>query len=122
MIVRIGEDMDINKFRMAHMAVAEFFDAWRIIPRILVAGYGYLIYWVVIEWYTKLTPYILDGCVSANVVDCIIQAPTNAHTALVVTVIGIAAPMLAFYTNTSKKWNGFTFWGKKPEVKEEPLD
>ena len=102
--------MDIDKARMVHLAWAEFFDAWRVIPRTIVAGYAYLIYWVVAEWYVNLAPYMLDGCVSQTVTDCLIQAPTNAHTALVVTVVGMAAPIMAFYVNTSKKWNGFTFW------------
>lgn len=104
--------MDVDKWRKGHLAVAEFVDAWRIIPRIIMGGYGYLIYWVVVEWYTKLKPYVLEGCVSDKVLDCIMQEPTNAHTALVVTVVGLAAPLTAFYVNTSKKWNGFTHWNK----------
>lgn len=124
-------DMDIDRLRKYHLALAEMVDAWRVIPRTIVAGYAYLIYWVVTEWYTKLAPYMLEGCVSQAVEDCLIQAPTNAHTALVVTVVGMAAPIMAFYVNTSKKWNGFTYWNKpnveKPdtqllEEKEKPLD
>jgi len=120
--------MDIDKWRMGHMALAEFFDAWRVIPRIIVGGYGYLLYWVIVEWYAKLTPYMLDGCVSEKMIECMVHAPTMEHTALVVTVVGISAPIMSFYVNTSKKWNGFTFWNKKappkPEIltEEKPLD
>ncbi len=120
--------MKIDDWRMGHMALAEFFDAWRVIPRIIVAGYGYMLYWVIVEWYTKLAPYMVDGCVSDKVVDCMVQSPTVEHTALVVTVVGISAPIMSFYVNTSKKWNGFTFWNKtntiKPQVltEEKPLD
>ena len=113
--------MDIDSARKAHLALAELVDAWRVIPRTIVAGYAYLIYWVVTEWYTKLVPYMLEGCVSDKVTDCLIQAPTNAHTALVVTVVGMAAPIMAFYVNTSKKWNGFTHWNKPAEPKTEIL-
>ena len=126
--------MDIDKWRMRHMALAEFFDAWRVIPRAIVAGYGYMLYWVIVEWYTNLAPYMVDGCVSEKAIECMVQAPTMEHTALVVTVVGISAPIMSFYVNTSKKWNGFTFWtGNKPkpeiqqtqiltEEKEKPLD
>ena len=120
--------MKIDNWRMTHMALAEFFDAWRVIPRAIVGGYAYLIYWIIIEWYVKLTPHMVDGCVSEKMVECMVQAPTMEHTALVVTIVGVAAPMMSFYVNTGKKWNGFTFWNKpnppKPEIltEDKPLD
>jgi len=118
--------MKIDDWRMTHMAFAEFFDAWRVIPRIIVAGYGYMLYWVIVEWYSKLAPYMLDGCVSEKMIECMVQSPTMEHTALVVTVVGISAPIMSFYVNTSKKWNGFTFWNRpnptKLPTEEKPLD
>ena len=109
----------MDKFRMAHLAIAEMLDAWRIIPRAIIAGYGYLLYYMVDEWFSNLQPYMIDGCVSENVVDCIAQAPTSQHVALVMAIVGIAAPIVAFYVNTSKKWNGFTPWTKKSQEPEE---
>jgi len=116
--------MNIDDFRKIHLALAELVDAWRLIPRAMVAGYGYMIYWVVTEWYTKLVPYMLDGCVSPTIADCLIEAPTTAHTALVVTVVGMAAPIMAFYVNTGKNWNNsFIAWfkPKAKEQQEEPI-
>jgi len=109
----------IDKLRKAHLALAELFDAWRLIPRAIVGGYGYLLYYMVIEWYTKLAPYMLEGCVSETVTDCIVQAPTSQHSALVIAIVGIAAPIFGFYANTGKKWNGFTPWSKKKLEAEE---
>jgi len=106
--------MDIDKFRRIHLAMAESLDAWRIIPRALAAGYCYLLYKVVV-WYMDLAPYILEKCSSPTVTDCIVQAPTNQHVAVVTAVVGIAAAVFGLYVGTGKNWNGFTSWKKKPE-------
>lgn len=108
--------MDIDKFRQIHLSIAEALDAWRIIPRALVSLYCYMLYKVV-EWYMALHPYIMDKCVSQNMADCIVQAPTTQHAALVTAVVGISAAVFGLYSSTGKKWNGFTFWKKKPEEK-----
>jgi len=111
----------IDKIRKGHMLIAEFLDTWRLIPRAIMAGYAYMVYYVVVVWYTNLAPYMIEGCVSSTVADCIAQAPTSQHSALVVAVIGIAAPMVGFYVNTGKKWDtGFLPWNKK--VEEKPKD
>ena len=110
--------MNIDKIRMVSMALAEFLDTWRVIPRMLLGGYGYLLYWIIVEWYVKLEPHMVPGCVSEKMVECMVQAPTMEHTALVVTIVGIAAPITSFYVTTGKKWNGFTFWNKKKPTTE----
>jgi len=103
---------DIDLWRKGQLAVAEFVDAWRIVPRLLVAGYGYVVY-TVIMWYKELKPYMLEGCQSDVVKDCIVQAPTTQHAALVTAVVGMAAVVFGLYANSGKKWNGFTYWNKK---------
>jgi len=110
--------MDIDKFRQIHLSLAEGLDAWRIVPRALVALYCYMLY-KIINWYMDLAPYIIEKCVSSNVLDCIAQSPTTQHAALVTAVVGISAAVFGLYSSTGKKWNGFTFWKKK---KEEPKD
>ena len=99
----------IDSWRKAHLSVAELIDAWRLIPRMMVAGYGWVVY-TVIEWYMKLKPTIISGCPLELAEKCIYDAPSNQHAALVTAVIGFAAVIFAFYTNSGKKWNGFTNW------------
>ena len=108
---------DIDAWRKGHMAVAEWVDAWRLIPRVLVAGYAYLLYKVV-KWYMNMTPYMLEGCdVDKLAENCLIMAPTTQHAALVTAVVGIAAAVFGLYAGSGRKWNGFTKWnnGNKPQ-------
>lgn len=112
--------MDVNDFRKRHLAVAEMIDSWRIIPRIIVAGYSYFLV-KMIMWYMDLKPYMLEGCdVEKLGTACLIQAPTTQHAALITAVIGVAAAIFGLYANSGRKWNGFTFWERdiknsKPE-------
>lgn len=101
---------DIDAWRKFHMAFAEWFDAWRVIPRLIVAGYAYLLYKITI-WYLSLEPKIIEGCDIDKLAEaCISQAPNTQHMAFVTAVFGISAAIFAFYTNSGKKWNGFTNW------------
>ena len=112
---------DIDAWRKGHQAIAEWIDAWRLIPRAVIAGYTFLL-WYVIQWYMKLEPYILEGCDPETLGNaCLILAPTTQHAALVSTVVGIAAAVFGLYAGSGKKWNGFTEWKntsseKPPEV------
>ena len=112
--------MDIDRFRQMHLSLAEALDAWRIVPRALVGLYCYMLYKIV-NWYMDLAPYVIEKCVSSNALDCIAQAPTTQHAALVTAVVGISAAVFGLYSSTGKKWNGFTFW-KKKEKKEQVLE
>ncbi len=107
-----GKDWtSIDTYRKAHLAIAELVDAWRIVPRLLVGAYSYLVY-IVVKWYMALEPKMIEGCTSDVVTNCIVQAPTTQHAALVTTIVGIAAAVFGLYTNSGKKWNGFTPWNK----------
>lgn len=113
---------DIDAWRKGHHAVAEFVDAFRIIPRAIVAGYSFLL-WYVVQWYVKLEPYVLEGCDPETLGNaCLIMAPTTQHAALVSTVVGIAAAVFGLYAGSGKKWNGFTEWKKKPPELQPPID
>lgn len=59
----------------------EQLNAWRVVPRILVAMYGLLV-WRVTEWYMALPD------------------PTTQQAALVSTVVGAAGAFFGFYVNT----------------------
>lgn len=109
---------NIDTWRKGHLAVAEWIDAWRVIPRLLVAGYGWVVYKVII-WYMDIENRLIEGCnVEILKEACVIQAPNTQHAALVTAVVGISAAIFAFYTNTGKKWNGFTHWNKEVPPQE----
>ena len=102
---------NIDTWRKGHMAVAEWVDAWRIVPRALVMGYAYML-WIVVQWYMNLKPEILEGCnVELLKEVCVIQAPTTAHSIVLSAVVGVAAAVFGLYSNSGRSWNGFTNWG-----------
>jgi hypothetical protein len=112
---------DIDMWRKGHMAVAEMVDNWRVIPRLIAAGYAYMM-WKVVQWYMNLQPQMMEGCDVATLAEkCIIAGPTTQHAALVTAVVGISAAVFGLYANSGKKWNGFTPWGKghSTEVKKD---
>jgi len=111
--------MSVDKFRQIYLLIAEGLDAWRIVPRLLVSLYCYMLYKVV-EWYMSLEPHIMEGCLSQIIKDCIVQAPTTQHAALVTSVVGISAAVFGLYSSTGRKWDGFTFWNKKSKEPTPP--
>ena len=110
-----GKLNNVDTWRKGHMAVAEWVDAWRLIPRLLVAGYAYML-WKVVKWYMELQPQIMPGCDIQTLGEvCIIDGPTTQHAALVTAVVGVAAAVFGLYANSGRKWNGFTNWNKTCE-------
>lgn len=85
----------IDERRQVHLMLAEAMDAWRVVPRMLVACYGYLV-WDVVQWFMAL------------------EDPTTQHATLVSTVIGVAGAVIGIYTSTGRKWseNTFKHWNK----------
>jgi len=120
MLDKDGSKVDL--YRKRHLMVAEFIDAWRLIPRLLVAGYTWLLVKVVI-WYMDKEPYLLEGCDVATLgKECLVQAPSTQHAALVTAVVGIAAAIFGLYSNSGRKWSeGVKTWNgaKKPAPKPE---
>jgi len=104
--------MEIDNIRQKYLTVFEAIDGMRLIPRILVGLYAYLVYKTV-AWYMKLEPKMIENCISANISDCIVIAPTAQHSILLSTIIGAAAAVFGLYTATGRKWNGFTPWSKE---------
>lgn len=124
-------ERSINKFRVMHLLLAEAFDAWRVVPRMFLALYGAMLWWLV-KWFTtsrtieKITcdkDLIIDlsnkhftmdqiqtlACTVSDVIH--ITAPGTAHTVFATTVAGLATAVFAFYANTGKDWNrGVTWW------------
>jgi hypothetical protein len=119
--------VDINKWRLMHLAAAEAVDAWRIVPRAMVTAYGYLLAYM-IHWYMGLKPYVIEACVEAigseaaqKIAECVVDLPGTQHTALLTAVIGISAGVFGFYANTGRNWsNGAHTWPTKPVATPPP--
>jgi len=70
---------------MKSLKYAELLDAWRVVPRMLILGYIYLIY-VVVNWFMLLPD------------------PSNSQAALVSTVCAAAAAVFGLYSNSGRSW------------------
>lgn len=83
------------------LTVAEMVDAFRIIPRVVLVLYGLLVY-TVVYWFMGL------------------PIPTTQHTALVTTVVGMAAVVIGLYNNSGRSWGGkVNITVKGDEIEEE---
>lgn len=101
---------DIDAWRKLHMSFAEWADAWRLVPRTIVLCYGYMT-WAIVQWYMELKPYVIEGCNIEVLKElCIVNEPTTEHMALVTAVAALAVGVFGLYTNSGRKWNGFTHW------------
>lgn len=108
--------------RKALLSTAELIDAFRIVPRFILTLYGILVYRLY-TWYASIETTVQTKCdatmtqilldhgntiVEAQALACYVVdhvgGPTTAQTTFVTTVIGLATPLFAFYTNTGKKW------------------
>lgn len=94
---------DIDVVRRRHLAMAEAIDAWRIIPRTLVALYTYMLYKVV-YWYMTLESHMpkelldrISELTPEQINALMTQEPTTQHTALVTAVFGISAAIFSLY-------------------------
>lgn len=107
---------DIDLVRKGYLSIGEFMDAWRLIPRLIVAGYGFLTYHVYM-WYMSLEPSFIEGCdIETLGQKCIIEAPTGMHTAALTAVGAFAAAIFAFYSASGRKWeSGFKRWNHDEE-------
>lgn len=72
-----------NKKKLLDMA--ELLDAYRLVPRILVGAYGFMVYKTVI-WFMALAE------------------PSTQQVTFISTVVGAAAVVIGMYTNSGRKW------------------
>lgn len=68
------------------LAVAEVMDAWRIYPRLLLSGYGYMC-WHLTMWYEAL------------------PVPTTEQSGFAGAIIGLAVPLTGWYMSTGRRWD-----------------
>lgn len=68
------------------LGIAEVIDGFRVIPRVMMAGYGYLVF-VVADWFMALPD------------------PTGTQMGFISTLLGIAGMMTGWYLSTGRKWD-----------------
>ena len=117
--------MSVNGFRRWSNAAAETIDAWRIIPRVLVAAYG-LLTWKTWVWYTSIETVVMkSNCkLLGSEVICDITGvvgPSTQQAALVTAIVSMAAVVVGLYSNTGKDWSKplLPWFGKKEEEQTE---
>jgi len=126
----------VNKIRRISMMLSEGIDSWRIIPRIVIAGYAWLVGYMVwhfltfkniekIECDSELIKVLLDAgqnlevakSVACQVVDII--GPPTTLTGLVAIIVGASAAVFGLYANSGKDWNTpFISW----KIEKENID
>jgi len=93
---------NVDDFRMWTRAGAELLDTYRILPRVFVGGFGYLMYMVTV-WYMGL------------------DAPSTQQAALLTTIYGAATGFFGFYISTGTKWDkNFIPWRKSTDSAVKP--
>ena len=113
----------MKNIRRTSLLLAESFDAWRIIPRLVIVMYAYLVYELYV-WFKNIPTYVEQKCdaalmkifldsgldldrvteLSCTVAD-VVGGPTTAQSAFVTTIIGLAAGIFGLYTATGRKWD-----------------
>jgi hypothetical protein len=112
--------MDIRKLSL-HLA--EAVDAWRVVPRMILVCYAWLVNQLYL-WYTKIPTYVQEKCDAAvlqiflesgmelekaqklacTVID-VVGGPTPAQSAFVTTIIGLSTGIFGLYASTGRKWD-----------------
>lgn len=112
----------MKKFNDTMMSLARIMDAWRVIPRVIVAMYGILIY-KLFTWYTGIPTHTEKNC-NDSLVQTLLEngvevdramelactivgtvgGPTTQQTSFVTIIIGLASAMFGFYVNSGGKW------------------
>lgn len=124
-----------KKFRTFSLVMAESFDAWRIMPRLVLIAYSILVMHLYL-WYKTIPTYVQERCDAAVLqiflnnktpideaqkIACTVQdvvgGPTPAQTTLVTTIMGLATLIFGFYTNSGRKWEK----GMPDDVKDFPV-
>lgn len=67
------------------MYIAELIDAFRVVPRIILVVYAWLV-WYVVNWYMLL------------------DSPSTEQTFLVSTISGLSTVIIGLYQNSGRNW------------------
>lgn len=122
----------VNKFRYLHLAIAEAIDVWRVVPRMFIALYGAMLWWLV-KWFTTSTTIEKVTCdrelilklleqqvdmvwvnrLACTVTDVIVVAPPTAvHATFASVVAGLSTAVFALYSTAGKDWTKGVGWWK----------
>ena len=117
--------MTSPRIRNNILVFAEAFDAWRVIPRLMLMAYGYLVFNLYL-WYKNIPTYVQEKCdagilsellakgksmteikqYACTVVD-VVGGPTAAQSTFVTTIIGLSTGIFGLYTTTGRKWDSW---------------
>lgn len=120
----------MRSFRKYSLALAESFDAWRIIPRIIIIMYSALVLNLYL-WFKSIPTFVQERCDTAmlkllidsnldieqakvlacSIVD-VVGGPTGAQSAFVTTITGLSAGIFGLYAATGRRWDG----GLPPDI------
>lgn len=110
------------KYKDNLIHVAEIIDAWRIVPRLLVLAYMYLVMKLYI-WFTAIKTFPEKVCdvnmlkylndkgfdltnamdIACRITD-IVGGPTTAQSMFVTTVTGLSVGIFGLYASTGRRW------------------
>lgn len=112
-----------NKLRSFSLVFAESFDAWRIIPRLMLIAYAFFVSNIYV-WYKTIPTYVQEKCDAAVLqifidhkmdvdeakklsctVENVVGGPTSSQTLFVTTVVGLTSIIFGFYTNSGRRWD-----------------
>ena len=113
----------MEQFRKYSLALAESFDAWRIIPRAILIVYSALVLNLYL-WFRSIPTFVQERCDAAmlkllldqginldqaklmacTIVD-VVGGPTAAQSAFVTTITGLSAGIFGLYTATGRRWD-----------------
>lgn len=110
------------KLKKKFINVAEIVDAWRIVPRIILLAYAYLVI-KLYSWFITIPTYVEQKCDAAlmkfltdnNIslreaqelactISDVVGGPTTAQSAFVTTIIGLSTAVFGLYASTGRKW------------------
>lgn len=122
---------DYSFFRKWSLILAESVDAWRVIPRLMIIAYGFLVV-NLYEWYKSIPTYVQKSCDPAVLkiftdsgikiheaaqfachVSGLTGGPSSAQTAFVTTIVGLSSAIFGLYTATGIKWNYYDKFSHK---------
>ena len=113
----------MEQFRKYSLALAESFDAWRIIPRAILIVYSALVLNLYL-WFRSIPTFVQERCdasmlkllldrgvaldqaklMACTIVD-VVGGPTAAQSAFVTTITGLSAGIFGLYTATGRRWD-----------------
>lgn len=132
------------RFRKYSLYLAESFDAWRVMPRLMLMMYALLVSHLYL-WFRSIPTFIQEKCdptilrmmldqevsleetkmMACTIVD-MVGGPTSSQTLFVTTIIGLSTGIFGLYTATGRKWerglpDDINGNGRPPRNHDDPM-